>query len=76
MKDRNIPVTYVLFPEAGHGFRKPENRLSFYAIAEQFLAANLGGRAEPIGEALKGANLTVPAGAELITGLSEAAGNH
>ncbi|MBX3407292.1 MAG: S9 family peptidase [Phycisphaeraceae bacterium] len=76
MKDRNIPVTYVLYPEEGHGFRKPENRLSFYAIAEQFLAANLGGRAEPIGDALKGANLTVPAGAELISGLSEAAGNH
>lgn len=76
MKDKNIPVTYVLYPEEGHGFRKPENRLSFYAIAEQFLAANLGGRAEPIGDSLKGANLTVPVGMELINGLSEAAESH
>lgn len=76
MTERGIPVTYVLYPEEGHGFRKPENRLSFYAIAEQFLAANLGGRAEPIGDALKGANLTVPAGADLINGLSEAVGGH
>ena len=50
MNLKNIPVTYVLFHDEGHGFARPENRLSFYAITETFLAQCLGGRAEPIGE--------------------------
>ncbi len=37
---------YLLFPDEGHGFAKPENRLRFYAAAEHFLARHLGGRAE------------------------------
>jgi dipeptidyl aminopeptidase/acylaminoacyl peptidase len=42
------PVEYLLFPDEGHGFARPENRLKFYAAAEQFLAKYLGGgRAEP-----------------------------
>jgi dipeptidyl aminopeptidase/acylaminoacyl peptidase len=36
----------MLFPDEGHGFAKPENRLVFYAAAENFLARHLGGRAE------------------------------
>ncbi|HWH19750.1 MAG TPA: S9 family peptidase, partial [Solirubrobacterales bacterium] len=46
MQARGIPVTYVLFPDEGHGFARPENNLAFTAVAEQFLAAHLGGRAE------------------------------
>ncbi len=38
------PVEYMLFPDEGHGFARPENRLTFYAAAEQFLAQHLGGR--------------------------------
>jgi hypothetical protein len=64
-------VTYVLYPDEGHGFARPENRLSFYAIAEAFLAKELGGRYEPIGEAFSGSSLTVPAGASNIPGLVE-----
>jgi dipeptidyl aminopeptidase/acylaminoacyl peptidase len=41
------PVEYLLFPDEGHGLARPENRLKFYAAAEQFLAQHLGGRAEP-----------------------------
>jgi dipeptidyl aminopeptidase/acylaminoacyl peptidase len=41
-------VTYVLYPDEGHGFARPENRIDFNARAELFLAENLGGRAEPI----------------------------
>lgn len=52
MKERNIPVTYVLFPDEGHGFARPENNIAFNAIAEEFLAANLGGRCEPPGETI------------------------
>lgn len=47
MKRRGIPYEYLLFPDEGHGFAKPENRLKFYAVAERFLAAHLGGRVEP-----------------------------
>ena len=42
------PVEYLLFPDEGHGFARPENRLKFQAAAEAFLAKYLGGRAEPV----------------------------
>lgn len=50
MRQADKPVEYVLYPDEGHGFARPENRLHFYAIAEEFLAKYLGGRCEPIGE--------------------------
>lgn len=40
-------VEFMEFPDEGHGFAKPENRLKFYAAAEKFLATHIGGRAEP-----------------------------
>jgi dipeptidyl aminopeptidase/acylaminoacyl peptidase len=46
LKQAGIDYEYMLFPDEGHGFAKPENRLRFYAAAEQFLARHLGGRAE------------------------------
>jgi len=46
LKAAGIDHEYMLFPDEGHGFAKPENRLLFYAAAEQFLARHLGGRAE------------------------------
>ena len=72
MKDKNLPVTYVLYPEEGHGFARPTNRTSFYAIAEGFLSQCLGGRYEPIGNDFKGANLKVPEGAANVPGLADA----
>jgi dipeptidyl aminopeptidase/acylaminoacyl peptidase len=72
MTARAIPVTYVLYPDEGHGFARPENNLSFHALAEGFLATHLGGRAEPIGDDCKGSSLKVPNGAEQIPGLREA----
>jgi dipeptidyl aminopeptidase/acylaminoacyl peptidase len=45
MKEKGIDHEYMLFPDEGHGFAKPENRLKFYAAAEKFLAKHLGGRA-------------------------------
>ena len=44
LKNRGVPVTYVTFPDEGHGFVRPDNRLAFYAVAEAFLAKHLGGR--------------------------------
>ncbi|NOQ32841.1 MAG: prolyl oligopeptidase family serine peptidase [Methanosarcinales archaeon] len=72
MQDANIPVTYLLYPDEGHGFARPENRMSFFAVAEAFLAEHLGGRYEPIGDDLEGTSLTVPVGAEEVPGLAEA----
>src|ERR1700753_3330321 len=72
MKERRLPVTYVLYPDEGHGFARPQNRLSFYGIAEGFLAKCLGGRAQPIGEDLAGSSLKVVAGSEYVDGLPAA----
>lgn len=72
MQAKGLPVTYVLYADEGHGFARPENRLSFYAITEAFLREHLGGRYQPIGQDFAGANLTVPAGSNQVTGLEEA----
>ena len=47
LRDAKREVTYVVYPDEGHGFGRPENNLDFYGRAEEFLAHNLGGRAEP-----------------------------
>ena len=49
LRDAGIDHEYMLFPDEGHGFAKPGNRLRFYAAAERFLARHLGGRFEPEG---------------------------
>ena len=72
MQEKNIPVTYALFPDEGHGFARPENRLAFYAVAEGFLATCLGGQAEAIDDDLQGSSLTVPVGEGYIEGLGDA----
>jgi dipeptidyl aminopeptidase/acylaminoacyl peptidase len=69
MQEKRIPVTYVLFPDEGHGFNRPENRMSFNAVAEIFLAQCLGGPYQPIGQDFKGASIKVPAGADAIHSL-------
>ncbi len=72
MKERGIPVTYVLYPDEGHGFAKPENNLSFMAVAEAFLARCLGGRFEPIGDDFEGSSIQVLDGASDVPGLEAA----
>ncbi len=72
MKAKGIPVTYVLYPDEGHGFARPENRLSFYAVSEAFLSECLGGRFEDVGEDFKGSTIKAPHGAEHVPGLFEA----
>lgn len=71
MNDKKIPVTYVLFPDEGHGFARPANRLAFEAVTEAFLARHLGGRYEAIGDAFQGSAITVPTGAADVPGLRE-----
>ncbi|WBY17854.1 S9 family peptidase [Erythrobacteraceae bacterium WH01K] len=72
MKSNDIPVTYVLYPDEGHGFAKPENNIAFNAIAENFLATCLGGRAEPIGDTVGASTAQIVEGADFVQGLSDA----
>ncbi len=46
LTEAGIDHEYLLFPDEGHGFAKPENRIKFYTAAERFLAKYLGGRHE------------------------------
>jgi dipeptidyl aminopeptidase/acylaminoacyl peptidase len=72
MSAKNIPVTYVVFPDEGHGFARPVNNIAFEAIAENFLGQCLGGRAEPIGFTLKASTAQVKHGAQFAPGLAQA----
>jgi dipeptidyl aminopeptidase/acylaminoacyl peptidase len=71
MQSKNIPVTYILFPDEGHGFARPENRQAFNAVTELFLARHLGGRVQPIGMDFKGSTIKAPAGADELPGLAD-----
>ena len=70
MQAHRIPVTYLSYPDEGHGLTRPENRRSFAAVAEAFLAAHLGGRFEPVGDDFEGSTLEFKAGHDLIPGLN------
>ncbi len=69
MEKDGIPVTYVVFPDEGHGFAKPTNNIAFNAITENFLATCLGGRAEPISGELGVSTAEIRTGAEHVQGL-------
>ncbi len=72
MQEKKIPVTYVLYADEGHGFVRPENRLSFYAITEIFLSRFLGGEYQPIGDDFTNSSLSVPVGTTEIPTLAAA----
>ncbi len=74
MEQANIPVTYVLFPDEGHGFAKPTNNIAFNAVAENFLATCLGGRAEPVGGTIEASTAQIVTGANHVQGLGETGG--
>jgi acylaminoacyl-peptidase len=57
MRERGLPVRFLVYPDEGHGFIRPENRLSFLAMEEAFYAEHLGGRCEPVGDDLAGSTL-------------------
>jgi dipeptidyl aminopeptidase/acylaminoacyl peptidase len=72
LRRRNVPVTYVVFPDEGHGFSKPKNQIAFRAVTEAFLAKHLGGVSLPIDRArdFAGSSILIEVGAELVPGLS------
>jgi dipeptidyl aminopeptidase/acylaminoacyl peptidase len=72
MTKKNIPVTYALFPDEGHGFARPENRQAFYAVVEAFLAKHLGGQCEAIGADFQGSSIQILHGLTKIPGAAQA----
>ncbi|MEO1247461.1 MAG: S9 family peptidase [Pseudomonadota bacterium] len=71
MSANELPVTYVNFPDEGHGFARPENRLAFYAVMEGFLEGCLGGGSEPVDDAFDGSTIEILYGKGYIANLSE-----
>lgn len=69
MQERGIPVTYVLYPDEGHGIQRMENQRSYHAVVEAFLAQHLYGPCEPTADDLAGSSLRFMAGQALIAGL-------
>ena len=47
MRKKNLPVTYVVYPDEGHGWYREPNILDYYGRLEEFLAQHLKGRLEP-----------------------------
>ncbi len=72
MKDAGVPVTYVLYPDEGHGFAKPTNNIAYTAITENFLAECLGGRSEAIGDTVGKSTAQILEGAQHVVGLEAA----
>ncbi len=67
MQQRDIPVTYLVYPDEGHVLLRAENHMSSIVAAELFLAQHLGGQYEPIGDAFEGASAEIVCGGEFLT---------
>lgn len=67
LSENDVPVSYVVFPDEGHGLERRPNRLSCFAVIEAFLSTHLGGRCQPIAEEFGQASITIPVGAEQLT---------
>lgn len=59
MSAASLPVTYVLYPDEGHSFLRPQNQLSWNAVVESFLAECLGGYAEPFDPTERGSMIVL-----------------
>jgi hypothetical protein len=60
LEKHGLGVTYVVYPDEGHGFARPENAMDFNARAEAFLGQYLGGRVEPLqGDRVPGSTAVV-----------------
>ncbi|MGK0363419.1 MAG: acetyl esterase/lipase [Saprospiraceae bacterium] len=62
-------VLYLDYPEEGHKFAQQGTWVSFWAIAEQFLAKSLGGEFAPINEDLDKGFYDVLVGEDFVDGL-------
>ena len=50
IRDEDVCVRYVFFPDEGHWFDNTDNRIDFAGRVEDFLARQICGRAEPYGK--------------------------
>ena len=57
MREHDLAVRFLVYPDEGHGLIRPENRLSFFATEEAFYAEHLGRLCEPIGEDFTGSSV-------------------
>jgi dipeptidyl aminopeptidase/acylaminoacyl peptidase len=70
MKSHHLPVAYIVFPDEGHGFARPENNIAFFGATEAFLSANMGGEYAPLtAEELKASSMQVKDGKRGVPGL-------
>src|SRR5262249_35066319 len=70
MKAHRLPVTYIVMPDEGHGFARPENNIAFFGAAEAFLSAHLGGYYLPLSaEEIKASWMQIKAGKDGTPGL-------
>jgi dipeptidyl aminopeptidase/acylaminoacyl peptidase len=70
MKKHRLPVTYVVFPDEGHGFARPPNNIAFFGVTEAFLSAHLGGDYQPLTKAeLEASTMQIKDGKDGIPGL-------
>ncbi len=75
MQAKGLPVSYVVFPDEGHGFLRPANRMAFMALSEAFLSAHLGGSYQPMTASdFESSTIQIPAGADGIPGLPAGVG--
>jgi dipeptidyl aminopeptidase/acylaminoacyl peptidase len=44
LRDRGLPVEYMLAPDEGHGYARPVNNMAMFMAAEKFFAQQLDGR--------------------------------
>ncbi len=72
LQGKGIPVTYVVYPDEGHGITRAGNRLSLFAVIESFLGEHLGGKVQPVGTDFDESSIKIPVGGEKIAGVSNA----
>jgi dipeptidyl aminopeptidase/acylaminoacyl peptidase len=72
MDEAGVKVTYLLYPDEGHGILRNENNRSFLAVTEVFLGECLGGRYSALADRIEGSSVQVPLGVQYIPGLGEA----
>lgn len=59
LREKEIPFLYALFPDEGHGFALPENRIASYAIIESFLGDIFHTPVEPINNSLRRSSVII-----------------
>jgi dipeptidyl aminopeptidase/acylaminoacyl peptidase len=50
LRDRGLPVEYMLAPDEGHGYARPLNNMAMFMAAEKFFAQQLDGRYQESGK--------------------------